>query len=137
VNFTATAANSGGATVVMLNAFAGAQTTAGSLNDGRYVLTVLASQVAANGFQLDGDGDGTGGDNYVLSDSGQPGGLYRFFGDVTGDRFVNGADFDFFRTAFGTLSGQPNFLAAFDVNGDGIINGADFAPFRGNFGLSL
>ena len=40
-------------------------------------------------------GDGTGGNNFVFADSGTAAGnqLYRFYGDVTGDRFVNGADY--------------------------------------------
>src|SRR5262249_61110772 len=47
VSFTATAATVGGATVVTLNAFTGAEANAGSLNDGRYTLTALAAQITA------------------------------------------------------------------------------------------
>jgi hypothetical protein len=86
---------------------------------------------------LDGDGNGTSGDDYVLSDGGQPGGLYRLFGDVTGDRFVNGADFAPFRTAFGTQSPDPNYNPALDLNNDGFVNGADFTSFRTNFDGSI
>jgi hypothetical protein len=131
---TASAATVGGVTVVTLSGFSGTQTSAGSLLDGSYTLTALASQITATGRQLDGNGDGTPGDNFVLSDNGQAGGLYRFFGDITGDRFVNGADFALFRSAFGTSTGDSNYNAAFDVNGDGFVNGADFAVFRTNFG---
>lgn len=46
--------------------FTGGETNSGSLADGRYTLTVFASQVSAGGQQLDGDGTGTGGDNFVL-----------------------------------------------------------------------
>ena len=74
-------------------------------------------------------GEPAGGD-FVLN-------LHRLYGDVNGDRFVNGADFAPFRAAFGTTSGDPNYSAALDVNGDGFINGADFAVFRINFGSSL
>src|SRR5205085_10018318 len=90
---TATAQAVSGATVVTLSGFSGAEASSGgSLNDGRYTLTALASQITANGQQLDGNGDGTGGDNFVFADSGLATGnqLFRFFGDVTGDRFVNG-----------------------------------------------
>jgi predicted outer membrane repeat protein len=139
VSFTATASNVTGATVVTFGAFTGAETTNGSLNDGRYTLTALAAQITANGLPLDGDGNGAGGDNYVFADSGQATGnqLYRFFGDVNGDRFVNGADFALFRTAFGTQSPNPNYNAAFDLNGDGFVNGADFADFRTRFGSGI
>jgi hypothetical protein len=137
---TATAQTVSGATVVTLSGFSGTEALfGGSLNDGRYTLTALASQITANGQQLDGNGDGTGGDNFVFGDSGAATGnqLYRFFGDVTGDRFVNGADFATFRTAFGTQSPDPNYVAAFDLNADGFVNGADFALFRINFGGSI
>jgi hypothetical protein len=133
----ATAATVSGATVVTLTGFVGADANAGSLLDGKYTLTALASQITANGQQLDGNGDGTGGDNFVLADSGNPGGLYRFYGDVNGDRFVNGADFGPFRAAFGSSTLDPNFNPQFDVNGDGFITGPDFSAFRVNFGQSI
>ena len=66
VSFTATANVVGGVTVVTLNGFTGGVTEFGSLADGRYTLTALASQISAGGGALDGNGDGTGGDNYVL-----------------------------------------------------------------------
>src|SRR5207247_3043133 len=137
---TVTAATVSGAMVVTLSGFSGAEASqGGSLNDGRYTLTALASQITANGQPLDGNGDGTGGDNFVFADSGLTTGsqLYRFYGDVNGDRFVNGTDFAPFRAAFGSGPGDPNYNAAFDVNGDGFVNGTDFAAFRGNFGQSI
>jgi hypothetical protein len=127
-----------GATVVTLSGFSGAEASSGgSLNDGRYTLTALATQITANGQQL--NGGGTPGTNFVYGDSGAATGnqLFRFFGDVNGDRFNNGADFALFRTAFGTQSPDPNYNAAFDANGDGFVNGADFTPFRTNFGGSI
>jgi hypothetical protein len=74
--------------------FGGALAASGSLTDGTYALTVLSSQVSAGGRALDGDGDGVAGGDSVAS-------LFRFFGDVNGDGFVNGADFAVFRTNFG------------------------------------
>ena len=56
------------------------------------------------GGQLDGDGDGTGGDDYVLTGS-VANGLFRLFGDVNGDGSVSGGDFGAFRLAFGTSPG--------------------------------
>src|SRR5207245_1368353 len=67
--FTATAGLVGGVTVVTLNAFTGVQTQFGSLADGRYTLTALANQIMAGGQPLDGNGDGTGGDNYTFGDA--------------------------------------------------------------------
>jgi hypothetical protein len=109
--------------VVTLNAFGGEETAFGSLNDGRYTLTTLAGQISAGGTALDGNGDGTGGDNYVLADAG---GLFRFYGDVNGDQVVNGLDLGFFRAAFGTAAGDPAYPGYLDFNGDGAVNGLDF-----------
>ena len=61
-------------------------------------------------------------------------GLYRFFGDVNGDQNVNGLDFGFFKNAFGTQTGDANYLSYLDFNGDGVINGFDFGQFRTRFG---
>jgi ELWxxDGT repeat protein len=134
VSFTAAASVVGGVTVVTLNAFTGGETQLGSLADGRYTLTAIASQISANGQQLDGNGNGTGGDNYTLGDAQ---GLFRMFGDVNGDRVVNGLDFGYFKNAFGTQAGDPNYLSYLDFNGDGIINGFDFGHFRARFGTIL
>jgi hypothetical protein len=134
VSFAASASVVNGVTVVTLNNFTGTDTQSGSLADGRYTLTALASQISVNGQPLDGDGNGTPGGNFVFSDTQ---GLYRLFGDVNGDQTVNGFDLGFFRTAFGTSAGDPNFLSYFDFNGDGVINGFDLGQFRTRFGTSL
>jgi photosystem II stability/assembly factor-like uncharacterized protein len=134
VLFTATAGVVGGVTVVTLTSFTGSATEFGSLADGRYTLTALAGQISAGGQALDGNGDGTGGDDYVF---GNAQGLFRFYGDVNGDGVVNGLDFGLFRNAFGTAVGDPNYLSYLDYNGDGAINGLDFAQFRARFGTSL
>jgi hypothetical protein len=63
--------------------------------------------------------------------------LFRFFGDVNGDRTVNGLDLGFFRNAFGTQTGDPNYLSYLDLNGDGVINGFDLGQFRTRFGTVL
>jgi hypothetical protein len=125
-SFSATAAVVGGVTVVTLNGFSGAQTQFGSLADGRYTLTVLASQISAGGLQLDGNGDGTGGDNFTFDDTQ---GLFRFFGDINGDRHVDVVDFGLFSSTFNLSTGQTGFIAAFDFNGDGHIDIVDFGQF--------
>ena len=110
--------------------FSGTLTEFGSLVDGNYTLTIFSNQVSVGGAALDGDGDGTPGGDYTTS-------LFRFFGDVNGDRTVNGLDFGFFKNSFGTQVGDANYLSAFDFNGDGVINGFDFGQFRTRFGTTL
>jgi hypothetical protein len=60
VAFAAIASVANSMTVVTLNAFTGSETEFGSLKDGRYTLTALASQIGAGGQHLDGNGDGAG-----------------------------------------------------------------------------
>jgi hypothetical protein len=133
VTFTATAATVGTGTVVTLNAFTGAETNAGSLNDGRYTLTALASQITAGGQQLDGNGDGTAGDNFTLA----PTALHRLYGDATGDARVDNADFFQFRTTFGVGTGNTAYLAFLDYDGNGLVDNVDFFQFRIRFGTSI
>jgi hypothetical protein len=130
VSFQASASTINGVTVVTLNAFTGADTEFGSLRDGRYTLTALANQITAGGVQLDGNGDGTPGDNYTF---GEAQGLFRFFGDINGDRHVDIADFGLFTGTFNLSTGQTGFLAAFDFNGDGHVDIADFGQFSVRF----
>lgn len=91
-----------------------------SLRDGNYTLTVLSSQI---------NGGLPGGDyNFTLS---------RLFGDVNGDKAVNGLDLVAFRNAFGTVIDTQNYVPYLDANGDGAINGLDLAAFRARFGVTL
>jgi hypothetical protein len=121
INFTTTVGVLNGQTVVTLSGFTGSATEFGSLADGRYTLTALSSQINVGGVALDGDGDGKAGGDYTFGDAQ---GLYRFFGDVNGDRHVDVADFGMFTN---TLYQPANYNAAFDFNGDGVIDIADFA----------
>jgi RHS repeat-associated protein len=122
-----------GQTVVVLT-FTGAGIVGGSLADGKYALAVNAAAAHDHlGNGLDGNGDGTAGDDYTLADSGQAGGLYRLFGDANGDRVVNQADLSLLRTVFGANATDPTF----DVNADGVINQADLNLFRANFGAVI
>jgi hypothetical protein len=130
VSLTATSSVQGGVTVVTLNAFTGTETDFGSLRDGRYTLTAIASQIMANGIPLDGNGDGTPGDNFTF---GEAQGLFRFYGDINGDRHVDIADFGLFSSTFNLSTGQTGFLATFDFNGDGHIDIADFGQFSIRF----
>lgn len=132
VGFTATPSVLNGVTVVTLTNFTGSEVEAsGSLKDGRYTLTGVASQIT-NGvspntiLQLDGNGDGTPGDNFTF---GETQGLYRFFGDVNGDRRVDIADFGLFSTSYNLMVGQNGYIGAFDFDGNGRIDIADFGQF--------
>ncbi len=134
--FTATATVVGGVTVVALSGFTGGESEFGSLTDGRFTVLVRADQVFAGGQFLDGNGNGTGGDDYTLNGT-VANGLYRLFGDVDGDGTVNAFDFARFRNAFGFSAGDPDYLDYLDINGNGIINAFDFSQFRIRFGATV
>jgi hypothetical protein len=109
--------------------FTGPYTNGKSLMDGRYDLTISAANVVGLGGQLDGNGNGTGGDNYTAV--GAPGSglnLFRLFGDANGDGTVAANDFLQFRLAYGIAN------ATFDADGDGTVTAADFLQFRLRFG---
>jgi hypothetical protein len=89
-------------------------TTFGSLNDGRYRLTVVANQIVAPGAGMLADS--------ILN-------FHRMFGDINGDARVDIADFGRFSMAYGAQLGDPRFLKYFDYNNDGIIDIADFGQF--------
>lgn len=108
-----------------------------SLIDGLYQLTIVANQIksSANGQFLDGDGNGTGGDNASVS-------FHRLFGDVrgssttdfNGNGFTDNVDLVQFRAANGSDSTQVNYDEALDYNGDGFIDNLDLLEFRGRIG---
>lgn len=104
-----------------------------SLADGRYTLTAVASQFGGTG--LDGNSDGTAGDDFVLLSTpfGTPTptspatGIFRLAGDGTGNGKVESDDFLAFRLAFLTPSDT------FDFDGINGVDSADFLRFRINF----
>jgi hypothetical protein len=118
-------------TVVRLR-FTGPDVVGGSLPDGRYTLGVLAAQVYdALGQSLDGNGDGLPGGDYVSANSA---GLFRLFGDASGDGVVTALDLVSVRSAFGSAIGSVVYLDFLDFNGDGVIDVADVAQIRTRFG---
>jgi hypothetical protein len=120
-----------GGTVVMLSNFTGPETEFGSLRDGRYTLTVLASQISAGGQALDGDSDGTPGGDFLF---GEAQGLFRFYGDINGDHRVDISDFGFLSLAY---LNPLNYNAALDFNGDGRIDISDFGQFSVRYFTTL
>lgn len=129
---TANVDNSGSGTKVTLT-FSG--TTAvdfGSLADGRYTLKVFSTSVTGFEGSLDGNNDGTSGDDYVLASDPGPGtatNIFRLFGDGNGDGVVTSTDFAMFRSFFGLGA------SIFDFNNNAQTNSDDFAEFRKRFGL--
>jgi hypothetical protein len=122
VNLAASVNDTGPGTVVTLT-FIGGAVQFGSLADGRYTLIIEASQVSNANGALDGNGDGTPGGNFTFSDAQ---GLFRFYGDINGDRQVDIADFGLFSSS---IFNPANYIAAFDFNNDGVIDIADFGQF--------
>jgi hypothetical protein len=102
-----------------------------SLADGRYTLVAVAGEFTGDG--LDGDGNGTAGDNFVFGSTpfvnvGNPAtGIFRLFGDANGNGQVGIDDFLAFRLNF--LSSND----AFDNDGNGSVDAGDFLKFRLNF----
>jgi hypothetical protein len=113
-----------GVTVATLT-FSGANTTAGSLDDGNWTLTVDHTKVVS-----------AVGSAPMAADYSQAG-IRRLFGDGNGDGRVDNADFFLLRSTFGLSAGQAGFLAAFDYDGSGLIDNADFFQFRARFGLTI
>jgi hypothetical protein len=130
----ATLDNTGLSTVVTLTFIGTTAVDFGSLADGRYTLTINSSLVSGVDGQLDGNNDGTGGDNYVLASDPFPNpatNIFRLFGDGNGDGVVTSLDFAMFRTVFGVAG------PVFDYDNNGVVNSNDFAEFRKRFGLQV
>ena len=95
-----------------------------------YRLTILSAKVSGAGQPLDGDANGAASGDFTLD-------LHRVYGDVNGDKAVNGIDLTELRNAFGTGSTDAAYASFLDFNGDGAINGTDLSAFRSRFGTIL
>jgi serpin B len=97
---------------------------------GLYTLTIRGMGVqdrAAN--PLDGDGDGTGGDDYATEL------MIAFPGDATLDGEVNYLDYLTLKRSFGAAA--PADWSQGDSNADGKLDRLDFLAMRDSFGKSL
>ena len=120
-------------------------TGAPSLADGRYQLTIGDGAVtsAATGQALDGDGNGSAGGAFVSppdtagSGAGRFLGLYRLFGDATGNGVVDLADLAAFRGTFNQTAPSAAYLAYLDADNSGTVDLADLSEFRSRFNQNL
>jgi hypothetical protein len=97
------------------------------LPDGNYQLTISAAGVSGTGGQLDGNGDGVGGDDYVFS-------FFFLNADADRNRAVNTGDFNLLAQNFnktGMTFGQGDF------NYDGRVNALDFNVLAAEYGRTI
>ena len=105
----------------------------GTLPDGNYTATLPAADITdAVGNLLDGDNNGTGGDDHVLE-------FFHYFGDGDGDRDVDFLDLLKFRVTFQkTLADNPDeYDFRFDVDMNGDVDFLDLFHFRVHFNTVL
>ncbi|MBX7102454.1 MAG: right-handed parallel beta-helix repeat-containing protein [Gemmataceae bacterium] len=100
-----------------------------SIQDGRYTLTIVPAEFGGAG--VDGNSGVLTGNNYnstpYVNGTTPATGIFRLFGDASGNGKVESDDFLAFRLAF--LSSND----AFDFDGNGQVASPDFLSFRLNF----
>jgi Right handed beta helix region/PKD domain/Ser-Thr-rich glycosyl-phosphatidyl-inositol-anchored membrane family len=117
--------------VPFIKSVAGFTDGSGSLVDNVYAATIHANLMTdAYGQHL------TGGDQIKN--------FHRLYGDVTGAKNVNNADFTQFSNTYGLGWGEPHYNRYFDFKGPtasapngSAINNADFTQFSNRFGKKL
>jgi len=111
-----------GQTLARLTLKSGREVAHGSLRDGTYRLTMRADKIRnAVARFLDGDGDGTGGGNFVDE-------FFRLFGDTDGD--VDALDKQVFQAAYAKRKRDAGYLWYFDANANGRVWAEDLALFQ-------
>jgi len=100
-----------------------------ALPPARYTLTLSAAEIAADGEMLDGNADGTAGDDYEASL------LVTYPGDVDLDGEVGYPDYAVVRQHFGWTSGAVWGFG--DLNDDGKINHLDYLLLKRNYGSAI
>jgi hypothetical protein len=98
-----------GETVVTLT-FPSEEFNGGSLMDGIYSLYITGTEVMAGNLPMVAD--------HVTT-------FHRLFGDVDGDRDVDGRDVRTIGRAVGSGEGDPDYRRAYDYDGDGDIDQND------------
>ncbi len=98
-----------------------------SLDDGDYLLTILAAEVASTADGLNMHDDVNFGENALDN-------FFRKYGDQNGNGVVDLFDFAQFRSTFGRVSSHPDYVNELDSDGNGVVNLFDFATFRSGFG---
>ena len=53
-------------------------------------------------------------------------------GDIDGDNYVGGSDYDIWAGANDTVPGDANWDARADIDGDGYVGGSDYDIWVGN-----
>ena len=99
----------------------------GTLPDGNYRLTLLAPGITSGAGQLDGNRDGTGGDNFTFE-------FFVLAGDANRDKAVNLLDFNILAANFGQAN--RNFAQG-DFDYSGTVNLQDFNLLAARFGQVL
>jgi hypothetical protein len=104
--------------------------TGALLTDGNYQATLVAAGITdPAGNQLDGNGDGTPGDNFVLS-------FFFLNGDASRDGRVTLTDFNILAGNFGQ-SGRDFTQGNFNYDAGGQVTLQDFNVLAGRFGQAL
>lgn len=125
--------NTGVQTIATITFAGGFVENGGSLSDGNYALTIKAGLVHDAALNaLDGNGDGTSGDDRAWGQA-EVDGFFRLFGDSDGDRDVDGQDYGRFGLSFLKLEGDSGFDSSFDFDGDGDVDGQDYGRFGRRF----
>jgi Dockerin type I domain len=90
------------------------------------------------------DSDRTAGGDYVSPPdttgpvgSGYHYGLYRLFGDATGDGTLDAFDAGQLRVTFNSFSPDPNYMFYFDANNDVTVDAIDVGQFRSRFNVNF
>ncbi len=115
--------------------FSGPFVQYGSLMDGNYELSILATSATnPSGFAIDGDQNGTPGGNYTWG-ADQLDKFFRRFGDGDGDRDVDALDLLNFRRSLNVLPANTNYKDYFDERHDLDVDALDLLSFRRNLNV--
>ena len=109
--------------------FSGSSVVGGSLSDGSYRLTLSGSSISNVSGQLDGNGDGMGGDDYV-NGAAEADAFFRLFGDTNGNRVTTLAELGQLRISLNKRTPDAAYNALFDINSDGLVNLAELFQLR-------